>query len=261
MYRVEHLRFRYDEAWVLDGLDFSVGGGSFTGLIGPNGSGKTTLLKLLAGLFPAGSGTISLQGSDIRRRPGRERARLIGYVPQESRAVFQQPVLEYVLMGRAPRTPWIGFDRPEDVRVAQAALRKIGIEHLADRDIQDLSGGEGQMARIARALAQQPEVLLLDEPTAFLDLSHQVAIYETLLDLNRTEGLTVLSVSHDLNLAAQYCDHLILLNGGRIAALGAPEAILTEDRIERVYGCRTLVDRHPATGKPRVTLMPSGGKP
>ena len=256
MFRIENVKFRYDAGWVLNGLDFSIEAGSFTGLIGPNGSGKTTLLKLLAGLYTAPEGTVRLKGTDIRLRPGPERARVIGYVPQESRPLFQQSVLEFVLMGRAPHTAWLGFDRPGDVHAAKEALGRIGLDSLADRGVQDLSGGEGQMVRIARALAQHPEVLLLDEPTAFLDLSHQVSIYETLRALNRSEGLTVVCVSHDLNLAAQYCDQLILLKAGRIEATGDPETILTETRIDRVYGCRTLVDRHPATGRPRITLMP-----
>ncbi len=159
-------------------------------------------------------------------------------------------------MGRSPYTSLFGFDRPADRKIAENALERVGLASRSNRMIQTLSGGERQLVIMARALAQEPDLLLLDEPTAFLDLSHQVRIYQLLKTLNLTEGLTIVSVSHDLNLAAQYCTTLLLLKGGGVRARGEPSAVLTETMLEEVYGCRTLVDRHPMTHKPRITLVP-----
>lgn len=258
MYLMENIKFRYRTDWILSQVNLSVEDGSFIGLIGPNGSGKTTLLKILSGLLSPQIGNVILQGRNLALWPQQERARSVAFVPQESHFLYPYTVLSVVLLGRAPYTSWLGFDQPQDVVIAQRALHRVGLQHLAERTIQSLSGGERQMVLIARALAQHPKVLLLDEPTAFLDLSHQVEIYDILRHLNKTEGLTIVSVSHDLNLAAQYCDSLILIKEGRIKAAGDPSAILSEELIQQVYGCRTLIDRHPTTGRPRITLIPEG---
>lgn len=256
MFRAENIRFRYNAEWVLRGLSFNVAPGSFVGLLGPNGSGKTTLLRTLLGDLCPDEGRVFLKDRDLGVWPQRERARVVATVPQETHFTYPFSVLEIVLMGRAPHTAWMGFDRPDDIGIARRALDRTGLLDRADRPIQELSGGERQLVLIARALSQQPEVLLLDEPTAHLDLSHQLRIYGLLRELNRSDGLTLVSVSHDLNLAAQYCDRLLLMNGGRIEADGDPVDVLNEAAIERVYGCDTLVDAHPVTGRPRITLIP-----
>jgi iron complex transport system ATP-binding protein len=169
-------------------------------------------------------------------------------------------VLEIVLMGRAPYTSFFGFDRPEDLTIARESLKQVGLLGMADRPIQTLSGGERQMSVIARALTQQPHVLLLDEPTAYLDIHHQQNVYELLTRLNRERGMTVIVVSHDLNLASQYCHRLLMLCEGKMQADGSPQQVLTKDRVEAVYGCRVLMDSHPTTGRPRMTLIPEAAR-
>ena len=256
MIRIQDINYKYDQDWVLNHLSLTVERGSFLGLIGPNGSGKTTLLKVLSGLLIPQSGTQVYQDRVFSSWPLNLRARSIAYVPQENHFLYPYTALEVVLMGRSPYTSLFGFDRPVDLKIAQNALGRVGLARLSHRMIQTLSGGERQLVVMARALAQEPELLLLDEPTAFLDLSHQVQIYQILKTLNQTEGLTIISVSHDLNLAAQYCTTLLLLKGGEVRALGEPSTVLTETLLEEVYGCRTLVDPHPITHKPRITLVP-----
>ena len=254
---MKNIRFRYDHDWVLDDVNLSIQSDSFLGLIGPNGSGKTTLLKILAGLLIPALGELELEGRQLKNWSNRERARTLAFVPQESHFLYPYTVMDVILMGRAPYSPLMGFDRSVDIDIAGRALGRVGLSHLSDRMIQTLSGGERQMVIIARALAQEPKVLLLDEPTAYLDLSHQIDIYQILFELNKNEGLTVVVVSHDVNLAALYCKNLILLKKGKIHASGPPKEVLTTALIQQVYGCETLIDPHPTTGRPRVTLIPS----
>lgn len=257
MYLMKNIRFRYDHDWVLDDVNLSIQSDSFLGLIGPNGSGKTTLLKILAGLLIPALGEVELEGRQLKNWSNRERARALAFVPQESHFLYPYTVIDVVLMGRAPYSPLMGFDRPVDIDIARKALGRVGLSHLSDRMIQTLSGGERQMVIIARALAQEPKVLLLDEPTAYLDLSHQIDIYQILFELNKNEGLTVVVVSHDVNLAALYCKNLILLKKGKIHASGPPKEVLTTALLQQVYGCETLIDAHPTTGRPRITLIPN----
>ena len=254
-FRIDNIRFSYKDTWAIQDVSFSIDRGSFWGLIGPNGSGKTTLLKLLCGLLIPQQGRVTFLERDVNDWDSRKRAQWIAYVHQDKRILYSYTVLEVVLMGRSPYASLFGFDRPEDIDIAKRALERVGLLRLADRPIQAVSGGEHQMVHIARALAQQPKVILLDEPTAFLDLSHQLNIYKILYDLNREEGMTVVVISHDLNMASQFCKDLLLLKNGRIVASGPPSLVITPDLIEQVFQCRTLVDEHPSTGKPRVTLI------
>jgi iron complex transport system ATP-binding protein len=268
-YRVEGAAFRYGprreaaggtEGWALRGLTCEVGTGEILGIIGPNGSGKSTLLKLLGAILPPHRGTIRLRDRALDAFARLDLARLVAYVPQHSAVVFPFTLAEFVLMGRFPHRRsggvlgWFGWETAEDMRAAEQAMVDLEILHLADRAISDVSGGERQRAVIARALAQAPDILLLDEPTVFLDLRHQVDICAIMRRLNREQGLTVVWVSHDLNLAAQYCDRLLLLQDGALVRVGAPSAVLQPEVIESVYRCPVLVDRHPASGAPRVTL-------
>jgi iron complex transport system ATP-binding protein len=262
VYRVSDVSFAYLSAQprVLHGLNFQVLPGEILGLIGPNGSGKTSLLKLLAKLLWPQVGAIELFGAELRRLRQSAVARMVALVPQESPLVFPFTIAEIVLMGRFAhrkhrwRLGSFGWEGPEDVRVAQESMKVMDVAHLADRSIYDVSGGERQRAIIARALAQEPKVLLLDEPTAFLDLNHQLAICRILHRLNHERGLTVVLVSHDLNLASQYCDRLLMLSEGQIARMGSPDEVIRPEILEAVYKCEVLVDRHPITGLPRVTL-------
>jgi iron complex transport system ATP-binding protein len=269
-YRIDRAGFSYGprgesaaggtDGWALRDLTCEVREGEILGVIGPNGSGKSTLLKLLGAILAPRQGTIRLHERPLDSYPREELARIVAYVPQHSAVVFPFTLAEFVLMGRFPHrrsgrvSGWFGWETAEDVCAAEQAMAAMEILHLAGRAVGDVSGGERQRAVIARALAQAPGVLLLDEPTVFLDLRHQLDICTIMRRLNREQGLTVVWVSHDLNLAGQYCDRLLLLQDGALARLGAPAAVLQPEVIESVYRCPVLVDRHPASGAPRVTL-------
>jgi len=266
---VEGLSFRYHttegrgRVWTLDHLSFHVDVGEILGIVGPNGSGKSSLLKILAGLLPIGEGDVRLGGLSIGKRSQMDVARLVAVVPQEYTQVFPFTVAETVLMGRFPhRTArwWsmgIGDETANDLARVQDAMADTDILSLADRLVSDLSGGERQRVMIARALAQEPNILLLDEPTAFLDINHQIDICSLIGKLRAERRLTVILVSHDLNVASQYCDRVLMLKEGGLCRIGSPEETIRPDVLRMVYGCDVVVDAHPQTGRPRVT-MPMG---
>ena len=229
-------------------LSIAIAPGEFAGVIGPNGAGKTTLLMLLGGIVAPQRGEASLGGRPVRSIPPRERARRVAVVFQESRILFDFTVLEIALMRRAPYLRPLGLERPEDFAAARAALRQMDLLDREGTPLRELSSGERQRALIARALAQEPSVVLMDEPTAFLDLRHRLQIYEILARLNRDDGLTVVASSHDLNMAARYSSRLLLFDRGRLAADGAPAAVLTPDLIRRVYATEARIERDPSTG-------------
>jgi iron complex transport system ATP-binding protein len=253
-YQLQDVGFRYDHPWVLRQCSLGVGEGEILGVIGANGSGKTTLLRMLAGLLRPQEGLVRLQGRDVRSLPPRETARLVALVPQESQVLFPFTVGELVLMGRFVHRRGWGWESADDLRIAREAMQVMEVDHLATRTFHALSGGERHRAVIARALAQQTPILLLDEPTAFLDLKHQIDVYGIVRELNRTRNVTVVLVSHDLNLASQHCDRLLLLHQGRSYQAGRPAEVLTAEHLRRVYGCDVLIDSHPTTGTPRITL-------
>ena len=266
---VEELSFRYrmmegrGREWTLDKLAFHVAAGEILGIVGPNGSGKSSLLKILSGLLPVSEGAVLLGGLSLQKRSQADIARLVAVVPQEYVQVFPFTVAETVLMGRFPhRTPrwWsmgIGDETANDLARAHQAMVDTDVLSLADRLVSDLSGGERQRVMIARALAQEPKVLLLDEPTAFLDINHQIEICSLVTRLRAERRLTVVLVSHDLNVASQYCDRVLMLKEGRLCRIGSPEETIRPDVLRMVYGCDVVVDGHPQTGRPRVT-MPMG---
>jgi len=265
-YEIESMRFRYHAGssdgagWILDDMGFQVTGGEVLGIVGPNGSGKTSLLKILAHVLIPQQGTLRLFGNDLATLTPQDMARLVAYVPQDTQQSFPFTVAETVVMGRFAQrkhTVWsggFGWEDETDIAVAVQAMATVDVAHLAQRLVPDLSGGERQRTVIARALAQSPMVLLLDEPTAFLDLQHQVDICRVIRQLKEERGLTIVLVSHDLNLVSQYCDRILLLDRGRVIRLGCPEEVIEPEALEAVYRCRVLVDRHPGTGLPRVTL-------
>jgi iron complex transport system ATP-binding protein len=245
----------------LAGLSFEIAQGEILGVIGPNSAGKTTLIRLLTRVLEPAAGAITLEGRALRGWRAAELARRIAVVPQGVPPQFPFTVEELVLMGRYPHAPARYFEDPADRAAAQAAMAATGILELASSGLEELSGGERQRAVVARALAQEPRLLILDEPTAHLDLRHQAESVALLRRLNRERGVTVLLVSHDLNLAAEVCDRLLLLADGRQLATGPPEAVLTESRLAEAFACEVTVDKHPTTRRPVVQIAwPDGGR-
>ena len=240
--------------FAIEELSFDIAAGEIVGVIGPNSSGKTTLIRLLTRVLEPGSGEIRLEGVPVRRLSRVDLARRVAVVPQGILPQFPFTVGELVLMGRYPHDPGRYFESPRDRTVAREAMEATGVLELADLPLDDLSGGERQRAVIARALAQEPRLLVLDEPTAHLDLRYQVEAATLLRRLNRELGMSVLLVSHDLNLAAEVCDRLLLLNAGRAAAIGSPETVLDDALLAAVFGCEVVVDKSETTRRPIVRL-------
>ncbi len=252
---VEGVSCAYNARPVLSDVSFSVDRGDFVGLLGPNGSGKTTLLKVIDGVIPPERGRVLLEGEPVSRLRRDLLARRIAVVAQENRLTFPFTAMEVVLMGRFPHRGRSGFETGRDREICRSAMELTDTLPFAERSIDELSGGERQRVFIARALAQEPDLILFDEPTAFLDLRHQVRFFDLVSLLNESRGLTVVAVSHDINLASAYCKRLILLSGGRVYRQGNPRDVVTERAIEEVYGERVLVDTSPVGGAPRITLV------
>jgi iron complex transport system ATP-binding protein len=253
---VKQLAVAYGQTPVLSDLTFDIPEEEFFIIIGPNGSGKTTLMKLIAGVEKPAKGRIHIMGRSIKHYNRKDLARHIAYVPQTTPVDFPFSVIEIVLMGRSPYQGMLGLEKKEDLEKAKQALAFTGVEHLENRRLDQLSGGECQSVFIARAICQEPKVILLDEPTASLDLSHQVRIMDLMEKLKADMQITVVMVSHDLNLAAMYGTRLMLLDQGRIVKIGTPKDVLTYQTLEESYGCTLLVDDSSLGGFPRVTLVP-----
>jgi iron complex transport system ATP-binding protein len=240
---------------VLHAVTFTLVSGEMVGILGPNGSGKTTLLKILSGVL-RGRGEVKLDGRNIESYRKRELSRLFAVVQQEARVDFPYTAAEIVLMGRAGYHSPFALEGTKDLEVARASMDSTDSLALANRYLHELSGGEKQRVMIARALAQEPAILLLDEPAAFLDLKHQVQVFELLRRLNRERGLTVVAALHDLNLASLFFPRLIMLRDGRIYRDGSPNEVLTEKSIEEVYGIRVRVERDASGEKPQLFILP-----
>ncbi len=250
--RVNQLTFGYDRDFVLKDITFAVQPGEFFGITGPNGSGKSTLLKLMDGLLKANSGTVVYGGRNLTEFFRRDIARNIAYVSQDHELPFAFTVEEAVLMGRYPHLGFLGLEGQRDYEIAEESMSTAGVLPLRGRFVTELSGGERQRVIIARALAQEPRVMLLDEPTAHLDLSASVEIMELLKDLQRRKELTVVTASHDLNLLSRYADRLAFLFKGEKIAEGSPEEVLREDLLRRVYGDRFHILYEPSSRTPIV---------
>ena len=219
-------------------------------LIGPNGSGKTTLLKLLSGALRPTAGEVRLEGRPLADLSARGRARRVAVVPQDTSMTFDFTVIETVLMGRTAYLGLFGVEGPEDLAATHEAMRRTGTLPFSARLLSHLSGGERQLVVIARALAQRPRLLLLDEPTAYLDIRHRLEIYGLLSRLNREEGLTIVTTSHDINLAARFCGRIILIKDGRVRADGAPAEVFRPEILSEVYETKLHVLADAATGIP-----------
>ncbi|WP_435185281.1 heme ABC transporter ATP-binding protein [Halobellus sp. EA9] len=254
---IEDLRVAFGSLTVLDGIDATVGPGSFVGLVGPNGAGKTTLLRTLNGTVSPDSGTVSVAGERIADLSSRAASRLVATVPQDTIVAFEFDVRQIIEMGRNPHRSRFGGWSRADAEAVERALDRADVREFVDRSITTLSGGERQRVLLARALAQETPLLLLDEPTASLDINHQVRTLELLRRLV-ADGKTAITAIHDLNLAAHYCDELLLLSDGKVAAQGPPEAVLTERALEDTFDANAVVSRHPVTGSVYVTALPDG---
>jgi len=252
--RCDTVSFAYDKIAALSSVSVEITPGEIFGLLGPNGSGKSTLLRLMSGVTSPRSGQILFAGQNLQTYEREALARQIAVVPQESRIELPFSVLEVVLMGRSPYLKRFGFEQARDLAIAQHAMEHTGVSTLATREIHELSGGERQRVVLARALAQEPQLLLLDEPTAFLDIKHQVEVYDLLKRLSRQQGLTVVAIMHDLNLAALYCDRVALLKSGKVFAQGTPEQVLTYVNIKAVYDTEVYIGMNDITGK--VHILP-----
>ena len=235
----------YGRTQVLDSVRLTVEPGGWLAVIGPNGSGKSTLLRSVLGFHPH-EGQVRLDGVPTTGMPRRDRARAMAYAPQTPVLPEGVTARDYVTLGRTPHRPLLAAPREVDRRVVADVLDRLGLAAMAGRPLSTLSGGEQQRAVLARALAQQPRVLLLDEPTAALDLGHAQQVLDLVDALRRQDGLTVISTLHDLTLAGQYADRLALLSGGRVAAEGAPAEVLTAEALSRHYGARAEVVRGPS---------------
>jgi len=251
---INNLSFSYNGYPALEGVTLELGPGEVLGIVGPNGSGKSTLLKCMNRILKTKQNTILIDGEDVRNIGLKKLAKLMGYVPQNSRNIFPFTVFDIVLMGRKPYIQWSLSEKDKEI-VAQI-LEHLGIGNLAMRYFNELSGGEQQKVIIARALAQQPQILLLDEPTSSLDIRHQLEILCILRSLAQSKHCSVILSMHDLNLASRFSDTMVMIKKGCIFAVGNPESVITEENIETVYGIKSRVTKS-VLGIPQVTPLES----
>jgi iron complex transport system ATP-binding protein len=250
--RAQHLTLGYAEADVVRDLTVALPTGHITALVGPNACGKSTLLRGLARVLPPRSGAAYLDGEEIHRLPTQEVARRLGLLPQSPHAPEGLLVEDLVARGRYPHQGWLRQWSADDERVVRESLERSGTWDLRHRPVDELSGGQRQRAWIAMALAQETELMLLDEPTTYLDLAHQIEILDLLHDLNRREGRTIVIVLHDLNQAARYADHLVAMRDGRIRVVGRPSDVVTEAMVLEVFGVEARVITDPVSQAPLV---------
>jgi iron complex transport system ATP-binding protein len=253
---VEDLTLGYGDRTVIERLDLLVPAGQVTAIVGANACGKSTLLRSMSRLLAPLTGRVVLDGREVHRLPAKQLARTLGLLPQSPIAPEGITVADLVGRGRHPHQGLFTRWSSEDDRAVAAALDATETAALADRPVDELSGGQRQRVWIAMALAQHTDILLLDEPTTFLDVSHQIEVLDLLTDLNRTRGTTIVMVLHDLNLAARYADHLITLASGTVHAAGRPEEVLTEEVVQAVFGLENQIITDPTSGKP--LMLPLG---
>jgi iron complex transport system ATP-binding protein len=251
----ENINFSYAAKLVMENISFAIDEAQIMAIIGPNGSGKTTLLKIINGTLFPDAGQMLIDGKCTSRWSRKDIAQKVAIVPQETAVIFPFYAEEIVLMGRFPHLSNYRFEDKKDYRIVHEAMEKTDTLTFAARRFDELSAGERQRVLIARALAQEPKVLLLDESTVFLDLKHQAQFLDLLRQLNTAQQLTVIFVTHDINLAAQHADRIILLYSGKIYAIGKPAEVITAANIKKVYDVDSLIDQNPQSGLPRLTLL------
>mgnify|MGYP000849907637 CR=1 FL=1 len=256
MLEISDLSCGYGTKIIINKISLHIEKGEFIGIIGPNGSGKTTLLKAITHLIKPKNGRILLEGRDLHSTDKREIAKKMAVVSQNL-PIVSMTVKEFVLLGRTPHYKTLQlFENENDIEVVEHAMIMTGIKRLQNNLMSEISGGEIQLALIARALAQEPWILLLDEPTAHLDITHQVNILDLIKRLNKEYQLTVIIVLHDLNLASEYCDRLVLMNNGQVSKMGTPEEVLNYVDLEEVYKTLVVVEKNPLSKKPFVLIVP-----
>ena len=252
---LKNVGFRYEEIWALRAINLQIFAGEILGILGPNGSGKSTLLRIMDGILAPQEGEILIRDKHVSSLKRSNLAKEVAMVAQENHFRFSFSALEVVLMGRFPHLKRLQFEGEKDMDVALRSMEATHALELAERSIHELSTGEKQRVLIARALAQEPKTVLLDEPTSFLDLKYKRETFQLISSLSLKQGLSVVVVSHDIDLAAQYCHQLMLMKNGSIYEMGEPQKVITESNIKAVYDCPVLVDKNPSTGRPRVSLV------
>jgi iron complex transport system ATP-binding protein len=253
--KIKKLSGGYHRETIIKNVSLEIKKGDFLGIIGPNGSGKTTLLRLLTKVITPQEGSITFAGKNIESMSLKEFARNVAFVTQDMESNFSFSVLEIVLLGRIPHLGRLQLETKVDYSISEKALGMTDTLHLKEKKMDELSAGERQRVIIAKALAQQPFLLFLDEPTAHLDIGHQIQILDLLKRLNQRDNLTIVMVLHDLNLASEYCNRILLLNEGEIFKEGSPQEVLTYQNIEAVYKTVVVVNNNPITSKPYVVLV------
>jgi iron complex transport system ATP-binding protein len=255
--KIKDLSFNYRNKPVIEGIDFEIEEGEVIGILGPNGCGKTTLLRNLNKNLSPKSGCVMLERTDLKDMEKKEIAKVIASIPQSNEIKFAFSVREIVAMGRMPFQEFLQGESRRDMEIVEDAMEKTGISHMADRYVSTMSGGERQKVIIARALAQTPEILLMDEPTLHLDISAQFDVLNMVHKLSREQRLTVVIVSHDLPMAARYCDRIVMIHNHKVHAIGKTEDVLTKDNMKVVFGVEADTVRDPDTGKIFVRLFDS----
>jgi len=253
---IDNITVRAGRKVLLDNFSCEIGLNEFLVVIGPNGAGKTTLLRAICGLSKVQSGKIILYGKPSKTYSRRQIASTMALVPQNMNMEFTFTVEETVLMGRYPYLGMLEQEKKKDYEIARQAMEFTQVDHLATRRLDQLSGGERQRVIIARSICQQPQIMLLDEPTAALDPSHQLSIMKLMQRFREEKNTTVVMVSHDLNLAALFASRILLVKEGKVVKSGSPTEILVPENLQEVYGCPMHVDSHPITGTPRISLIP-----
>jgi iron complex transport system ATP-binding protein len=247
MLEIRNLRFAYGKNTVLKEINFSAKAGEFISIIGPNGAGKSTLIKMMDGILRSDDSNVLLEGTSINDFSRKQLAQKIAYLPQESKFAFAYSVREVVMMGRFPYLRSVLSYSANDLHIVREMMDLMEIEQFAKRNFNELSGGEKQRVLIASALAQQPKIILLDEPTNALDLHHQIAIYHILKKLQKEQNLTIIVVTHDINLAAQYCERITLMGNGMIIRDGEPKSVLQFNLLQETFGVKVFIDINPLT--------------
>lgn len=249
---VRNLDLSFGDDQVLHDICLSIEKGKFYSIVGPNGSGKTTLFKAVSKILGSTKGKVFIDGADLRKISGRELARKVSMVPQNTVVDFEFSVMDIVLMGRTPYIKKFGSESEADMEIAKKAMEMTNIWHLRHKSINEVSGGERQRVIIARAIAQDTDIILLDEPISHIDLRHQIELLDTLRNLNRSRGVTVVTILHDLNLAAEYSDEIVLMDKGRVLSCGSAHEVLTKQNVEQVYNIEVDMIENPRTKRPHI---------